>query len=175
MIRQTIMISVFLSLVLFIQGCCGACNLGDKISQKVEEELGEKITEGLTGDQVDISNGNVTIKDSTGSYEYAEEVDLSDYDLNRELIYPGGKARSVMVSDEPDFSHYTVVFETGDSPREAATRYKNLSGWETVLETSTTEGYLIQIKKEKTEATVSTFKDSNTGNTMVSVIYVEYK
>ncbi|MBN1620509.1 hypothetical protein JW890_07280 [candidate division WOR-3 bacterium] len=175
MIRQAIIISAFLALVLFMQGCCGACNLGDKLSQKVEEELGEKITEGLTGGQVDISNGNVTIKDSTGSYDYAEEVDLSDYDLNRELMYPGAKARYVMVSDEPDFSHCTVVFETGDNPREAVTRYKNLGGWETVMETSTTEGYLIQIKKDKTEATVSTYKDSSTDRTMVSVIYVEYK
>ncbi|MBN2362860.1 hypothetical protein JXL83_01875 [candidate division WOR-3 bacterium] len=175
MTRFIIILLSCVALITLMQGCCGACNLGDKISEKVGEEIGEQITEGITGGDVDISDGSITIKDSTGSYQYSDDVDLDDYDLDEDIVYPGARAKSVMFVEEDEFDNYSVVFETDDSPGDAINYYKNLTGWDIVMETSHPEGYMVQIKKDNSEATVSTSKNSDGDNTLVTVIYTEHK
>ncbi|MBN1150110.1 hypothetical protein JXA84_02690 [candidate division WOR-3 bacterium] len=161
------------TLVVFIHGCCGSCDIGEKISERVGEEIGEQITEEITGDDVDISDGSITIQDSTGSYHYSSEVDLDEYDIHEDLIYPGGKPKSVMHSGDDEFDHYSLVFETEDSPKKAIEYYKNLSGYEVLGETASDGSFFVEINQEDLNVTVATNHEE--GVTLVTVVYVEEK
>lgn len=163
----------FAALLVFIHGCCGSCDIGEKISDKVGEEIGEKITEEITGDQVDISDGSITIEDSTGSYEYSQDVDLDEYDIHQDLVYPHGKPKSVIHSGDDEFDHYSLVFETEDSPKKAIEYYKNLSGYETLGETESDGSFFVELEKEGMTINISSTKEGEM--TLITVFYVEEK
>lgn len=123
------------SLALFGFGC----NPFQSAKDKMNEEIGEKVAEGVlgkvTGGKVDLENdsGQVTFKDNKtgGTAAFGEDVKLPD-DFTKNLpIYPGSKISGVTTNKENGESAW-VMMATQDEVKKVAEWYgaqAKSAGW----------------------------------------------
>lgn len=149
------------------------CNPFAGIKEKVENKIGQKVTEGavgaLTGGKVDLDadSNNWQFKDNkTGnSVAVGEDLKLPD-DFPKEVpIYAGAKVKSVSLNRSGD-KGATVTLGTDDQPEKVATWYSESlkkDGWSEDSSTTMGKSEARNYKKGNMELSLLVFPTDDQG------------
>lgn len=126
-----VLVSILLTLV-FAGGCLGQ-KISEKITEKVAEEIIEKAIEGESGKSVDIDldDGEMTIKSDDGEVTIGTSVELPDGFPGNVPVYPDMEITMGWAVTEDNKDSYSINGFTEDAGDDVFAWYKEkLSGWD---------------------------------------------